>query len=645
MSLPGVYTNVLGGKIPINNPSDLTEAVLYIGPALDGPLNEAIKINSLDEFERIFGPAVFSSDYLDPLTTTATNRFIGPCLHTAVHQAIQNGARNIKVARATGAYALNATAFTSLLNLRSKFPGAIYNQAALSIVNDVAGTAATVTIHQPFTKGGNYSLTFAVGATVEDLITDLNNEPKNKCIYADPQSFIATQSTLLNTLQGAVTTQTGAAGATKTLTAATDSSVTPVIVSATAGGPVLTGLTHTLAYNGTNWVVTFVGATAATVTTVNYNLPVKMSLSSGTNGLRVRGDSYGPENVTGVNGFFSALTAAGSGTFDSLYDAQTIFQVACLVGLYIDDQIVDGAGATNATVADAFVNFLDKTCADITPCFGVLACRPPLASDVTKLNAWIDGSLLATSYGAYNSALRWNKVGPMLYDGFVRTDEYSEDGTFDLGSRFSVVAGPECVFVHPQAGRYTEMPHAAIAAKMVVTAPERSVQNQPIGGVLAYGIPFPLTKMKVLSLGVGATTQLSGRGRYIFLDKDTSNPVAGFKIKDDPSAARTDNIFRDHNTMHLANAIQNTLQVALAGYIGQSRSPGQLAAMENTVRNVLQGYAQSGGLRGGEGQGYWFKLDEDGTDAALNLVRLNITIRPSNVIDTIVINFGVKPTN
>jgi hypothetical protein len=529
--------------------------------------------------------------------------------------------------------------------MRSRFPGAIYNSAALSIVNDVAGTSATVTVHQPFTKGGNFTIAYSPTNTIEDLIVDINNDTRNRSIYLDPQSFIATQSTLLNTLQGAVTTQTTVAGATKTLTAATDGTVTPVIVSATAGGPVLTGLTHTLVYNGTNWVVTFAGASAATVTTVNYNLPVKASLSAGTNGLRVRGDSYGPDNVTGVNGLAIALTAAGTGTFDALYDAQTTFQVACLGGIYIDDQVEDGANAVSSTIADAFVNFLDRTSLDITPCFGLIAGRPPLASDLTKLNAWIDGNLLATSYAAYNSTLRWNKIGPILFDGFVRTDEYSEDGTFDMGCRLGVVVGPECVFAHPQAGRYTDMPHGAIAAKMVVTAPERSVQNQTIGGVITYGLPFPLTKMKVLGLGVGATTTVSGKGRYIFLDKDTTNSVAGFKIKDDATAARTDNIFRDHNTVHLSNAIQNTLQVVLSGYIGQARSQAVLAAMENTVRNVMDGYAQSGGLRGGEGSGYWFKIFDEGTDAAMNLVRMNITIRPSNVIDTIVINFGVKPTN
>ena len=644
MSLPGVYTNLLPGRIPMQNPSDLSEAVLFIGPALDGPINEAFKINSLEEFERTFGPGVFSGDYLDPITANSSQRFIGPCLHAAVHQAIQNGARNVKVVRATGAYAVNATAFTGKLNLRSKYPGAVYNQCGLGIVNDVTGTLMTATVIQPGVKGGNFSITWSATATIEDVTNDLNNDSRNKSVYIDPQSFVATMSALANTMPGAVTTQTAAAGATQTLTAATNALIPPVIVSATAGAGPLSGLTNTLAFNGTAWVVTFVGGTSATVTTVNYNLPIYAMLSTGANGLRVRGDSYGPDQSTGVNGFATQLMTANTGTFDTLYDAQTIFQVACLVGIYIDDQIVNGANAVSATIADAFVNFLDRTSISTTPCFGVIACRPPIASDQNKLGAWIDTNLLATSYAAYNTTLRWNKAGPILYEGFNRSDPYSEDGNFETGIRLGVVAGPECVFAHPQAGRYTDMPHASIAAKMSITPPERSVQNGPIAGVLVYGLPFPLTKMQILGQGVGATSLTNGKGRYIFLDKDVNNPVAGFKIKDDPTAAATDNVYRDHNTIHLANAIQNTLQVALAGYIGMSRSTATLAALGNTVRNVLEGYSQSGGLRGGEGTGYWFTVFDEGTDAALNLVRLSITIRPSNVIDTIVINFGVKNT-
>ena len=65
--------------------------------------------------------------------------------------------------------------------------------------------------------------------------------------------------------------QNGSASATWTLTASTIPGITPIFTAAFAAGVLLTGLTAAIAHNGTNWILTLSGGSAATTTEIHYN--------------------------------------------------------------------------------------------------------------------------------------------------------------------------------------------------------------------------------------------------------------------------------------------------------------------------------------------------------------------------------------
>ena len=65
--------------------------------------------------------------------------------------------------------------------------------------------------------------------------------------------------------------QSGSASATWTISASTAAGVVPVFTAAFAAGTLLTGLTASFAHNGTNWILTLTGGSAATTTEIHYS--------------------------------------------------------------------------------------------------------------------------------------------------------------------------------------------------------------------------------------------------------------------------------------------------------------------------------------------------------------------------------------
>ena len=65
--------------------------------------------------------------------------------------------------------------------------------------------------------------------------------------------------------------QSGSASATWTISASTAAGIVPVFTAAYATGTLLSGLTASFAHNGTNWILTLTGGSAATTTEIHYN--------------------------------------------------------------------------------------------------------------------------------------------------------------------------------------------------------------------------------------------------------------------------------------------------------------------------------------------------------------------------------------
>lgn len=351
-----------------------------------------------------------------------------------------------------------------------------------------------------------------------------------------------------------------------------------------------------------------------------------VTLSGGTNGTRATGDDY----ATSVSGYATMLATPDTGTFESLLGQKFRFNLAVLTGIYIDDEAVGGSSAN--TIATDFIVFLDKASSEINPCHGVIGCRPPLWRSDSSIIDWVNNNLLATSAGYYDANSKWLKTGPFLYQGWKRSD--STAGLTDLGCRLSVCAGPQVVYSHPDIGSYTDNFHVSYAALLTTVAPERAPIFKPLPGVLGYGTPIPAKYAQKLVEGVAfdPTNDLSGKGAYVCLTRSPRNPDGPLVVFDDCTVTERDDYMRNYQLIHLCNAIHSQCDFSLSSFLGGPTNAAALSAMETKVQNILDGYVESGALRGGRGSGYDFEITMSGTDEALGIVRVHMSISPARAL-------------
>lgn len=182
MLFTGPNFKTIGGRFAPVTSGPNTLRLLIVGTALDGPKNQPFKIADTQTFSKLFGPARFSNGYKNPVNSLEDGKFSGASLPLAVHQAIQAGCQDIWVMRATGSYASAPSAFNGMLNIRSIYPGLLYNNVYLTVSTSAAGTNAyglSVTVSQPSNKGGNFTTTYSSGFTIGEVIDDLNNHRLN----------------------------------------------------------------------------------------------------------------------------------------------------------------------------------------------------------------------------------------------------------------------------------------------------------------------------------------------------------------------------------------------------------------------------------------------------------------------------------
>jgi hypothetical protein len=89
------------GILPIDE-GPITDRVLVIGPAVDGPNDQAIRVGSMDQLSRIFGPTNKRPELGDQTTEKGFN---GNWLVRTAREVFDGGCRDIWVRRVGGAYA------------------------------------------------------------------------------------------------------------------------------------------------------------------------------------------------------------------------------------------------------------------------------------------------------------------------------------------------------------------------------------------------------------------------------------------------------------------------------------------------------------------------------------------------------------
>lgn len=192
---PGYTSITRGGKYREALDGPLTNTLLIIGTAVDGPVNEPVRVIDAGQIERLFGPAKYTNGYKNP-SGVVSQKPNGATIPLAIQQALRTGAREIYVVRATGEYARNATAFSSKMDLRSTYAGSIYNDVSVTITDNTGAASGTitVTVSQPDVKGGSFSRTFVDATPISEVIDTINGAPENVCLYINPNTF----STVLN---------------------------------------------------------------------------------------------------------------------------------------------------------------------------------------------------------------------------------------------------------------------------------------------------------------------------------------------------------------------------------------------------------------------------------------------------------------
>lgn len=355
-----------------------------------------------------------------------------------------------------------------------------------------------------------------------------------------------------------------------------------------------------------------------------------VTLTGGTNQTDAPGEAlFGNKAL-----YATKLTATDTGTFDMLLGDRFQFAVAVLTGLYLDDEVV--AADSSKSIFLNYASWLESMSKRARPCLGVIGCRPTGIRDTADFITYINDSLLATDPGYYDQDADWIKAGPFLYNGAFYTDGVNR--TIDLGGRVCVTAGTDCIWSHPDTGRYIDSFHVPYAAMLTTIEPENSAQYKPITGALGYVNKLPGKYADLLSAGVGASvvSNTSGRGAYTVLVPNFRDPRGSRVVYEDATASFRNDYFRQAQLQNLVNSIHIDLYDRLIDYIGKPSSLSTQAAMKADVRAVLDGYVSSGGLKGGEGLGYQFNLKVSGTDEALGIVRLDLSVFPSTSIRAIV---------
>jgi hypothetical protein len=216
LNLPRIELTTLDGQLIALTERPPTESVLIIGPAVDGPNDRPIRVNSINAIEYLYGPVVYNGQYKGP--NNEQSGFNGNYLIRALREVQQGGCADIRVLRVGGTTATishsqnlpTSGGSGHTLKFDARFPGRIYNQVTVNLYPSSDGGGHRIEVSQPAVKGGAFTVTLAASGSVQDLIDALNTHPTNRSIIASQTSGTATTAT------------SGLTSSTLTLTGGTD---------------------------------------------------------------------------------------------------------------------------------------------------------------------------------------------------------------------------------------------------------------------------------------------------------------------------------------------------------------------------------------------------------------------------------------
>lgn len=492
-NLPGFTVEYKDRGLVIPAVPVITDRVVLIGTATDGPAYEPVEIQSPDDYaETIFGKA-----YTLGVDGAASN---GTTLMLGALEAYEAGCRNIALVRVGGTVAVGDCPNT-VMTLTSIYPGALYNTVTYMI--DLISATKKFCIKTPAVKGAK-TITIELGTkTIAQLVDAINNHPDNNCVIAaavaGQESGVATavltntppHATLTTTWAGAgqvKLTSVASPGTDVTITFAdTDQATTSVTVAGSAITVDLETATSTIvatvqevvdAINAdveANLLVTaeLVGtgsalAEADTVQTL-VNTPAYAAMTGGTDG---------PSTAD--------LATYKTAMYQNLYLAYGMledydFDIVVPLGVYADYEKVIGSYTT--TFGEQLANFCADTTGRNNEVFGVIGMTP--TTSITQMGIKAQVAALAAKDNFYYKITftAEESGGTWTFSAGARVKDVDSGADKSVGHFINVVAMPEGGFKHPVLGNYYAPITAAYAGLISSLSAESATTNKVIPNV------------------------------------------------------------------------------------------------------------------------------------------------------------------
>lgn len=588
-----------GGVVTVPATSDISDTLLVIGSALEGPDGVPVPIDTVDQAVLTFGPLVFDDRY-PPVAGAAAGDYSGNNLVRDIEAAFRAGCNRVLAVRVGGEYATASMVYhhssdvpsqdsgfdgQSVVRVRGLFKGAQYNGASITLAPG-AGNTITVTVNQSAARGGSFTISGLPNTiTIGSLISLVNNDARNLSLVLEPLS----------------------------VTVGTTTYPASRVLELQASG--------LMELSGSDRVST-------TFTLANGKYGVKQEYA---------GDAS-------YKKIYEWLTDPNTGVFANIDGVAA--EYVLLSALYADDAVAESGGAIDPSVSivGPFAEFVAKL-SELYPCHGIIGLQPLFANTPQELRALVNSSYLVTGITSPNDAIgvadqssKRIKFGYFLTWGMERDDR---GVGVDMGRYISVVAGLPAILGNSRMRRYTDTPAASYAGLLTILAPsEIPAFRAPAGLVGMAGPRLPRDLIDVLTTGIPYAEGYGGALVVIERNVALNNDLM---VISDVTAASRNSVFSWLSNVRIANIASRSIQLALRPFLGKPNTADTLAAMGSVVRAILERLAASGALLGTEGIGYRYTLEPAGTGLQMTQVRVRIDMRPSAFIRAISVEVLVRP--
>jgi hypothetical protein len=335
--------------------------------------------------------------------------------------------------------------------------------------------------------------------------------------------------------------------------------------------------------------------------------------------------------------YYNQLTAVDTGHFALAEDYD--FDVIYLAGIYFDDLVA--AGSSTLSVAQVFADYLGRRTID-HPTLGVLGTRP-LTDTVGDVRSKVQThyNALITGANGTRTSTNWTNAGYFMTLGFSYNDSALEQ-PIDSGAYLQVVAA-DGIFNDTDIGSYMDTLAGVYAGTITSLDAWVSTTHTPVLGIV--GLPYLFTKAQLNTLtgGVGRNDLQSflGSSSYVTVRRDEGRGVLWTK---GVTASQRKSDFSRLRILRIVNSVHKGVKRIAKDFLGKPNDLAYRQALKTSVKTFLDRFADSGGLLGREGVGYFLNILGADNPYAQHLgeVTIDLILKPAFEIELINIRVRVS---